>query len=68
MGALIVEEIDGAALPLPDGLDALARALAAIHTLPVPAEAARPPLKNPLNALANTFTNELTISDSFHSD
>jgi len=56
MGALIVEEIDGAALPLPSHIDALAQALAAIHTLPLPAEGDRPPLKNPLNALADTFT------------
>jgi thiamine kinase-like enzyme len=55
MGALIVEEIEGAALPLPGHIDALAQALAAIHTLPLPAENDRRPLKNPLNALADTF-------------
>lgn len=55
MGALIVEEIDGQAISLPGGLEALAQALAAIHTLPIPAETERPPLKNPRDALADTF-------------
>jgi hypothetical protein len=56
MGALIVDEIDGAALPLPEHLEALAHALAALHTLPLPAEDDRPPLKNPPDALADTFS------------
>ena len=55
MGALIVDEIEGAALPLPDQIEALAHALAAIHTLPLPAENDRAPLRNPRNALAETF-------------
>jgi len=55
MGALIVDEIDGVALRLPGHIEALAQALAALHTLPLPAEDDRPPLKNPLNALADTF-------------
>lgn len=55
MGALIVDEIDGVALPLPGHIDALAHALAAIHTLPLPADGERRPLKNPRNALADTF-------------
>ncbi len=62
MGALIVDEIAGAALPLPDGIGALAQALAAIHTLPVPPDADRPPLKNPLDALADTFTEVMAQS------
>lgn len=62
MGALIVDEIDGAALPLPDGIDALAQALAALHTLPLPAGDDRSPLKNPLNALADTFSEVLEQS------
>ena len=36
MGALIVEAIDGRPPRLPDDLDAVMRALAAIHRLPVP--------------------------------
>jgi thiamine kinase-like enzyme len=55
MGALIVEEIDGVALPLPGHIENLAHALAALHSLPLPADDDRPPLKNPLNALADTF-------------
>ena len=62
MGALIVDEIDGAALPLPECLEALVQALAAIHTLPIPAEDDRPPLKNPLDALADTFTEVMAQS------
>ena len=62
MGALIVDEIDGTALPLPGHIEALARALAAIHTLPLPAEDDRPPLKNPPNALADTFTEVMAQS------
>jgi hypothetical protein len=62
MGALIVDEIEGTALPLPDGIDALAQALAAIHTLPVPPDVDRPPLKNPLDALADTFTEVMAQS------
>lgn len=62
MGALIVEEIAGVPLPLPDALGALARALAAIHTLPPPPEAERPPLKSPADALADTFTEVMAQS------
>lgn len=62
MGALIVEEIDGTVLTLPDHIEALARALAAIHTLPIPADANRSPLKNPLDALADTFTEVMAQS------
>jgi len=62
MGALIVEEIDGTVLTLPDHLDALAQALAAIHTLPVPAERSRAPLKSPPDALADTFTEVMAQS------
>ena len=62
MGALIVDEIDGTVLPLPESIDALALALAAIHTLPIPDHNDRPPLKNPLNALADTFTEVMAQS------
>ena len=62
MGALIVDEIDGVALPLPDHIEALAQALAAIHTLPLPPVHDRPPLKNPPDALADTFTEVMAQS------
>lgn len=54
-GALLVEEINGRAAVLPDDLDAIASALAAIHSLDMPADAQRPPLldlPDPLAALA----------------
>lgn len=54
MGALVVDEIPGQVLQLPGGLHALADALAAIHGLPVPPEAQRPPLKNPANMVGDT--------------
>jgi len=44
MGALLVEAIDGRPAALPGDLPAIARALAAIHALPVPPPPARPPL------------------------
>lgn len=62
MGALIVDEIDGAPPALPDGFAAIARCLAAIHALPLPAAASRPPLKDPADAVADTFTEVLAQS------
>jgi len=53
-GALLVEEIVGRPARLPDDLPALAQALAAVHALPLPAHAGRPPLRDdadPLQAL-----------------
>lgn len=44
MGALIVEEIIGPPVTLPEGLPSIARALASIHGLPVPDASARAPL------------------------
>jgi thiamine kinase-like enzyme len=52
-GGLLVEEIIGRAVRLPGDLPAIARALAAIHALPLPAQ--REPLRDdadPLRALA----------------
>ena len=46
MGALIVAYIDGRAPHLPDDLPALAQAMAAVHSLPLPPAAARAPLAN----------------------
>jgi Ser/Thr protein kinase RdoA (MazF antagonist) len=56
MGALLVEAIDGAPLPLPGALPALAAALAAIHTLPLPIRGGRAPLRDPADPLADTLT------------
>ncbi len=53
-GGLLVEEIVGRAARLPDDLPAIARALAAIHALPLPPRHQRPPLQDdddPLLAL-----------------
>ncbi len=51
-GALLVEEIVGNPASLPRDLPAIAEALASIHTLPVPAAAARDPLFDPAAPLA----------------
>ncbi|MBP5858855.1 aminoglycoside phosphotransferase family protein [Marivibrio halodurans] len=55
MGALIVEEIIGAPVKLPEGLPEVARALASIHALPVPPAAERAPLADPGDAYAATL-------------
>lgn len=52
-GALLVECIQGRPTRLPQDLPALARALAALHTLPLPALADRPPLMAPADPLAD---------------
>ena len=51
-GGLVVEEIAGRTARLPEDLPAIMAALAAIHALPVPAPAARPPLLDPADPLA----------------
>lgn len=51
-GALLVEEIVGRPARLPEDLPALADALAAIHSLPLPDEGARAPLLDPPDPLA----------------
>ena len=48
-GALIVDEIPGASPKLPSGIAALGTALAAIHKLDLPAEAARAPIETPVD-------------------
>ena len=52
-GGLIVKEIVGHVARLPDDLPAIMEALAAIHALPVPDDAARAPLLNPADPLAD---------------
>jgi len=55
LGALVVDEIAGRPPVLPDDLPALARALAAIHALPLPPAADRPPLKDQADPVAGTL-------------
>ena len=55
MGALIVTEIFGRTPPLPDGLPAIARALASFHVLPVPSQADRFPLLSHDDPVAATL-------------
>ena len=53
-GGLLVEEVMGRPARLPEDLGAIAQALAAIHSLPLPEPALRPPLldaNDPLDAL-----------------
>jgi aminoglycoside phosphotransferase (APT) family kinase protein len=54
-GALIVDRIDGHAPRLPDDMAAIADALAALHALPVPPPAGRPPLTRAVDPLTATF-------------
>ena len=51
-GALLVEEIVGRPVRLPQDLPALGDALAAIHSLPLPERRARAPLRDAADALA----------------
>ncbi|MFN0182347.1 MAG: hypothetical protein ACKVQR_00870 [Aquabacterium sp.] len=51
-GALLVQAIDGRPLLLPQELPLLVHALAALHRLPLPAAAQRPPLMDPADPLA----------------
>lgn len=55
MGALLVEHIDGVVLSLPDHMVGIAACLAAIHTLPLPPEADRPPLQEHREAVSGTL-------------
>jgi hypothetical protein len=52
MGALVVAFVAGRPPRLPDDLDAIAEALAAIHALDLPKPEARPPLRNEADPLA----------------
>lgn len=54
-GALLVDQIDGRTPNLPEDLGAIAAALAAIHTLPVPDERALPPLQVHRNPVSSTL-------------
>ena len=66
-GALLVQAIDGVPLALPQDLPAMIDALAALHALPLPAPAARPPLQDaadPLTALAAEIDAQATHLDA----
>lgn len=52
MGGLVVTEVRGRPPRLPDDMGAIARALAALHALPLPPAAARPPLLAPADPAA----------------
>jgi hypothetical protein len=54
-GALVVEEIVGRRVRLPDDLAAIAEALARIHELPLPPAPMRPPLRDHQDPVAATL-------------
>lgn len=61
-GALVVREIAGKAPTLPGDMSAIAHALAALHSLPVPATGDRPPLaapSDPVRALVDRIESQL---------
>ncbi|MEE4376203.1 MAG: phosphotransferase [Candidatus Competibacteraceae bacterium] len=66
MGALLVDEIVGPVIRLPDQLPLLINSLAALHALPLPSEQDRPPLKNPADPLADTVAE--VLSQATHLD
>jgi len=55
MGALLVGEIVGRPPRLPTDMPAIARALAALHRLPLPPSSERPPLASPVDPVAATL-------------
>lgn len=58
-GALVVEEIAGAALSFPSELRAVAAALAALHALPLPPRSERPPLADAADPLQDMLAEVL---------
>jgi hypothetical protein len=65
-GALIVDEIPGAAPKLPAGIAALGTALASIHTLDLPVDAARAPIEtpaDPVRDIVKTIEANLALVD-----
>jgi hypothetical protein len=65
-GGLLVEEIVGRAARLPGDLPAIARALAAMHALPLPPSSRRAPLRDdrdPLRALAHEIETQAAWLD-----
>ncbi len=60
MGALVVDRIYGKTLQAPDNLAAAAKALAAIHRLPLPEASERAPLIDQCNPMQETLNEVLT--------
>lgn len=65
-GALVVEEITGRGVRLPDDLPCIAEALARIHELPTPPAADRPPLRDHREPVAATLTTILAQAEYLH--
>lgn len=65
MGALVVTEVAGRAPRLPQDMPAIARALAALHRLPLPAADRRPPLASPADPVAATLALVLRQAEHF---
>lgn len=63
MGALVVDRIYGQTLQAPQELASAARALAAIHQLPLPDHAERAPLIDQINPIQETLTEVLTQAE-----
>ncbi|MEC7489035.1 MAG: aminoglycoside phosphotransferase family protein [Pseudomonadota bacterium] len=55
-GALVISEIEGSTPILPNDLQAIADALAAIHSLPVPFNGSRPPIPSHDDPISRTFS------------
>ena len=65
-GALVVQEIVGKVPTLPGDMAAIAQALAALHSLPIPATGDRPPLaapSDPVRALVTRIDSQLPCMD-----
>ena len=68
-GALLVDEIIGRAPELPRDLPAIAETLAAIHSLPVPADDQRAPLhihRNPISSTLQTIEEQAAFLTEAH--
>lgn len=65
-GALVVEEIAGRRVRLPDDLPSIAEALARIHELPIPPAAERPPLRDHREPVAATLATILAQAEYLH--
>lgn len=65
MGALLVSEIAGRPPRLPDDMPAVARALAALHRMPLPVPGERTPLPAPADPVAATLAHVERQADWF---
>jgi hypothetical protein len=64
LGALLVDEVPGRPPVLPDDLPAIMSALASIHSLPVPPEPARAPLRDHADPVGETL-HEVRLQAAF---